>query len=120
MPKIDISMFVPMIALAGWGYLEVDTAPGTDGEFYVRCAFAAAASVAVATLIALYLMVSSSKDKTKIDVITPAGPGVEKATTETITHAQYDMQELKKYAGQQLFTLVLMCGACACPCLFLF
>ena len=58
MPKIDISMFVPMIALAGWGHLEVDTAPGTDGEFYVRCAFAAAASVAVATLIALYLMVS--------------------------------------------------------------
>jgi hypothetical protein len=54
-------------------------------------------------------MVTGSKDKTKLDVVTPDPAGGE-ATTETITFAEYDMRELKKYAMQQIFTLVLMCG----------
>ena len=47
MPKMDLSMFLPMALIFGWRKLDLDVSEGSDGLMAVRCFFVAVQVAAV-------------------------------------------------------------------------
>lgn len=87
-------------------FFDIEADPGTDGEYYVRVAYACNAALVLGWIAIVMNLVSKSKDTTEVEVEIPAG--FTEAMKETISYSEYDRREVNKFAGQQAFLLVFM------------